>query len=108
MAETLGKRADLTVIGISVSPPGHWSRGGEALDEAGWTASLVAHVTAGTNTETELATFIAQAHSLIAETFDRPATAPIYVIVDEIPATSWGYDGRSQHARRTAPSPDGR
>jgi 4-oxalocrotonate tautomerase len=79
-----------------------------ALDEAGWTASLVAHVTAGTNTEAEQAAFIAQAHTLIAETFGRPATAPIYIVVDEIPATGWGYDGRTQHARRVAPSADGR
>lgn len=108
MAATLGKRADLTVIGLSSSPPHRWSRGGVALDDAGWTATLIAHLTAGTNTEAEQATFIAQAHALIADTFGCPATAPIYVIVDEIPATGWGYDGRTQQARRVAPSPEGR
>ena len=104
MAGTLGKRADLTVIDISGSPSGMWSRGGVALDEAGWTASLVTHVTAGTNSEQEKATFIAQAHALIAATFERPAAAPIYVIVDELAATAWGYDGHTQEMRRVTPS----
>jgi 4-oxalocrotonate tautomerase len=104
MADILGKRADLTVVQVTVSPAECWSRGGLALrqDQAG--ASLVAHITAGTNSAAEQAAFVACAHALITQTLPAAAAAPVYVIVQEVPATAWGYDGRTQQARRALPA----
>ena len=89
-----------------VNEPSAWSVGGQALPSP-WAASLVAHVTAGTNTAAEQAAFIAEAHALIAATLHLPAGAPLYVIVNEVPATAWGYDGQTQWARRVAASASG-
>lgn len=104
MADVLGKRADLTVVSVQQSPQASWSGGGVPLPSQAWCASLVAHVTAGTNTPAEQAVFVAEAHRLIADTLQAPATAPVYVIVNEVPAHAWGYDGRTQAARRPTPA----
>lgn len=103
MAERLGKRADLTVVAIQQTPAAHWSVGGAALPDQAWSASLQAHVTAGTNTPDEQAAFIAAAHRLLVDTLQAPAGAPVYVIVHAVPATNWGYDGRTQADRRPPP-----
>ena len=103
MAEALGKRAALTVVSVQQTPPAQWSGGGASLPAEAWRASLVAHVTAGTNTPAEQAVFIAEAHRLLVDTLQPPAAAPVYVIVNEVPAHAWGYDGRTQADRRPKP-----
>ena len=62
-------------------------------------AFLEATVTAGANTDDEKAAFIAAAEAMLRDALGR-LDAPVYVIVQEIPATDWGYDGRTQAARR--------
>lgn len=104
MATLLGKRADLTVVNISQSPSGAWSLGGVPLQGAGWCASLVVHITAGTNTADEQSTFIASAYKLLEDVLGGPPRAPVYIIANEIPAHSWGYDGRTQLDRRPPPA----
>jgi len=105
MADVLGKRADLTVIQIGHSPQSQWSVGGIPLSSGAWCASLVAHVTAGSNTSAEQAVFIDEAHRLLARVLDAPAGAPIYVIVNEVADHAWGYDGRTQAERRAQAAP---
>jgi 4-oxalocrotonate tautomerase len=102
MASILGKRADLTVVSIAQSNAGAWSLGGQTLTSQGWCASLLVHITAGTNTAEELSRFIASAYALLQEVLAASASAPVYIIVHEIAAHSWGYDGRTQLSRRTA------
>jgi 4-oxalocrotonate tautomerase len=104
MASILGKRADLTVVNVTQSDSAHWSLGGQSLDGRGWCASLVVHVTAGTNTADEQAAFIESAFTMLKEVLAAPPSAPVYIIVNEIAAHSWGYDGRTQLSRR-APTP---
>ena len=99
-ASILGKRADLTVVNITQSDPAHWSLGGQLLEGRGWCASLMVHVTAGTNTAEEKSSFIASAFGLLQEVLTAPPSAPVYIIVNEIAARSWGYDGRTQLSRR--------
>ena len=101
MSALLGKRADLTVVSIAEVPAADWSCAGRVLPQAPWCASLVVHVTAGTNTPAELSSFIASAYALLRDVLNGPAAAPVYVIVNEIPAHSWGYDGRTQLDRRS-------
>lgn len=67
-----------------------------------WTASLEVFITAGTNSEAEQAAFISAAVHLIHQvTGQRPET-PLYVVLHNINATHWGYDGRTQQSRRPA------
>ncbi len=102
MASVLHKRADLTVVRISATSGTHWFRGAQPLTKAHWCASLVVHVTAGTNTSEEVSAFIEAAHSLLCEVLGGPASAPVYIVLSEIPAANWGYDGKTQLARRQA------
>jgi len=104
MASILGKRADLTVVNITQSDSGQWSLGGQSLGGQGWCASLTVHITAGTNTAEEQSSFIASAFALLQEVLGAPPAAPVYIIVNEIAACSWGYDGRTQLSRRQAPT----
>lgn len=96
MAETLAKRADLTAVLVERVAPGAWSVGAEPVDVA---AHLAATVTAGSNSPAQKADFIAAAHRLLAETLGAGLPLATYVVVDEVPAESWGYGGLTQ-ARR--------
>jgi phenylpyruvate tautomerase PptA (4-oxalocrotonate tautomerase family) len=100
MASILGKRADLTVVNINQTPPQSWSLGGQAIRREGWCASLTVYITSGTNTAEEQSSFIASAFSLLEEVLEAPPAAPVYIIVNEVAAHSWGYDGRTQLSRR--------
>ncbi|HEX6734953.1 MAG TPA: tautomerase family protein [Azonexus sp.] len=97
MHEVLHKEAALTVVAVSQLPATAASAGGEPV-EAVW---LQAQITAGTNTLGEKAAFIAAAEAMLVATLGAPA-APTYVVLHEVPATDWGYDGLSQAARRQA------
>jgi phenylpyruvate tautomerase PptA (4-oxalocrotonate tautomerase family) len=93
MSSLMGKRADLTVVHISESEPKDWSVDGSCMDAGGWCASLLVYVTSGTNTANEQSTFIASAHSLLCEVLGGPPKAPVYVVVTEVAAHSWGTVG---------------
>lgn len=102
MAQVLGKRDDLTVVAVSIHPPAYWSHGGRPLGPDGWNAALVCYITAGTNTADERSSFLRQAHELLGKVMGTPSAAPLYTVLHEVPADAWGYDGRSQLARRKA------
>ncbi|WP_412480045.1 tautomerase family protein [Azonexus sp. IMCC34839] len=96
MRDILRKQAPLTVVAISQLPEGSLSANGQGVPLG---AFLEATVTAGTNTDDEKAAFIVAAEAMLRDALGR-LDAPVYVIVQEIPATDWGYDGRTQAARR--------
>ena len=102
MAQVLRKRADLTVVRVNVRAVSRLWVGGRPLPAGSWSGRLVVHVTEGTNTAEEMAMFLAAAHDLIAQQLSRPAS-PFYVVIQAVPATSWGYDGLTQAARAAAP-----
>lgn len=96
MRDVLGKEAALTVVGISHLPGGAVSAGGEPVSAAVWMQGLI---TAGTNSDMEKAAFIAAARAMLVDAVGASA-APTYVALQELPATDWGYDGRTQAGRR--------
>jgi 4-oxalocrotonate tautomerase len=102
MADVLRKEASLTVVAIRHQDIGAWSVDGQACEGAAWSASLLVFVTAGTNTPDEIAAFIADADRLIRATLGSDAATPLYIVVKEVDSRHWGYDGRSQQARRQA------
>lgn len=98
MARLLGKRPDLTVVSVAREDKVYWSAGGEPA--VGAMAQMQAFVTEGTNTSEEKEAFIAAAYALLTQVVGA-SVGPLYVIVSEVPAMNWGYDGLSQLARRT-------
>lgn len=97
MARLLGKREDLTVVSVAQEDKGNWSVGGSPAE--GTMVQLQAFITDGTNTVEEKEAFIAAAYALLTQVVGA-SIGPLYVIVSEVPAANWGYDGLSQLARR--------
>jgi 4-oxalocrotonate tautomerase len=66
------------------------------------TALLEISITAGTNTVAEKESFIAAAFAELERQlgFGQPLEEASYVIVREVPATDWGYAGKTQASRR--------
>ena len=97
--EVLGKRREVTVVVVQCVAPGHWSIGGEELNVSGRGSIFVeANVTEGTNTPEQKADFVASAFAA-AEAILGKLDAASYVVVREVAADAWGYEGRTQAAR---------
>lgn len=92
----LHKEAALTVVSVTQLPAGAFSANGQPVALG---ASLQAMITAGTNSDADKADFILAAKKLLTALVG-PSDAPIYVALHELPATDWGYDGRTQAARK--------
>jgi 4-oxalocrotonate tautomerase len=58
-------------------------------------------VTAGTNTDEEKEKMIRQAIEMFKEVVGAIPEAS-YVVIHEVDATAWGYDGRTQRSRASA------
>lgn len=102
MASLLGKRREVTVVAVDHLPAMALAVAGRAVTGAG--AFLEAFITAGTNEAGQLARFVAAAHALLRSVVGEGGV-PIYVVVSEVAATAWGYDGQTQAARRLAAQP---
>lgn len=102
-ASVLGKRADVTAVMIDALPASQWFVGGVSAVRA--TALLEIGITAGTNTADEKARFIEAAFDELQRQLAPGQTLQeaSYVVVRELPASDWGYGGRTQRARRTSP-----
>jgi len=101
-AELLHKRPEVTAVVIDDLPRARWCVGGHTV--AGTAALLEIGITAGTNTEDEKARFIAAAFNELQRQLapDGGFEVASYVTVRELPATDWGYGGRTQRARQLA------
>ncbi|HTH40047.1 MAG TPA: hypothetical protein VL968_04605 [Rhodocyclaceae bacterium] len=97
LVDYLHKERTLTVVSVGSDDCAHWSADGRPL--AGRGAAVQAFITAGTNNSAEKAAFIAACYDLLAAVLG-PLSAPTYVVVQEVPAGDWGYDGLSQAARK--------
>lgn len=100
MAETLNKKAELTVVAIEQTAAAAWSVGGAALAQSAWTAQLDAYITQGTNSAAQRAEFLAAADEILRAQWAAAAATPVYGMVHEMAAECWGYDGATQEARR--------
>ena len=104
MHRILGKKAALTVVSVTSLPAPALAAAGQALAENAAAAYLEAFITAGTNSDGEKAAFITAAYALLGSVIGQPA-APVYVILHDLPASNWGYDGQTQAARRSTNQP---
>jgi 4-oxalocrotonate tautomerase len=99
MASILGKRADLTSVLVEQPANAGWAIGGTPVKLA---VHVDATITAGTNSPEEKARFIEQSMRLLKSVLGLELHPATYVVVTEVPADSWGYDGRTQESRRLA------
>jgi 4-oxalocrotonate tautomerase len=97
-ARVLGKRREVTAVVVEELWPGRWFVGGRNPAEA--TAMLEIRVTEGTNSVAEKEDFIAAAWEELQQQLG-PLEEASYVVVQEVPASDWGYGGRTQAARKS-------
>mgnify|MGYP003662102755 CR=1 FL=1 len=100
MAKIMGKKAEVTAVLVEDAPASHWSIGGQAVAETGGvTAHVDIKITQGTNTADQKAAMIAAMRDLLLRVL--PGLSEVaYVVIDEIPATDWGYGGLTQAERK--------
>lgn len=97
--DILRKRREVTAAVVQCVAPGHWTVGGESLNASGsGSFFLEVNVTEGTNTPEQKAAFVAAAFAA-AEAILGKLDAASYVVVREIAADAWGYQGLTQASR---------
>lgn len=95
VARDLRKQRDLTSVLVETPGASQWTVGANEQEVA---AHLEVCVTAGTNTEEEKRTFVGNAILLLRQALPTLPVAT-YVVVKELPAINWGYDGQTQADR---------
>lgn len=99
MNKLMGKKREVTVVHIQSSEAGQWSVDAEQLTESSPIAAYVdIKITKGTNTETEISEMIRQTMTMLKNTLGVMQEA-CYVVIDEVPAYAWGYNGLTQAER---------
>lgn len=97
MVDIMRKRPEVTAVRVDVAEAGSWTVGGEPVPVA---ANLDVKVTRGTNTHEEKARFVAAVAAMFKQILGPELPVATYVVVDEIEADTWGYDGITQEERR--------
>lgn len=101
MNVVMRKKRAVTVVHINESANEFWSINGCGNSESCPVSAFVdIKVTQGSNTPEEKAEMIARTSALLKETVGELHEAS-YVVIHEIPADSWGYDGLTQQERLT-------
>lgn len=99
MKTIMGKRQEVTVVHIQESEPHFWSTNAAALDTNKPVGAYVEiKVTKGTNTPEEKSEMISETVNMLKNIVGVVQEA-CYVVIDDIPANSWGYDGKTQAER---------
>jgi 4-oxalocrotonate tautomerase len=99
MVNILGKRPEVTVVSVESNAATNWSVGGNSLADSQTLVQMEAFITAGTNTEKQKSDFISAACQMLCEILDE-AMSPLYVMIVEVDAVNWGYDGKTQAFRK--------
>ena len=99
MVECLRKSRDLTVVVLDVVPSVHWHIGGLPMSQRTRpTFYLDVKLTDGTNTKDEKARFVLAAFNALEHMLgDLEPTS--YVVIDDVRADAWGYQGHTQEYR---------
>lgn len=102
MADTLGKKRSLVAVSVETIPPQRWFIAGSTMaGQHQATAFVSARITQGTNTEEQKAAALNELFRLLSSVLGVMAEAT-YIVLDELPATDWGYGGFTQTSRKTA------
>jgi 4-oxalocrotonate tautomerase len=102
MTDTLRKQRSLVAVSIESIPDAQWFIASQDMAELQNTTAFVsAIITEGTNTETEKSRAIAAIFALLTDVLGVLAEAS-YIVLDCVPATDWGYSGKTQASRKAA------
>lgn len=97
--EVLGKKPDVTSIEIDFIAPNKWFVGGlRVSDQKAITFYLDIKVTDGTNTKAEKAKYVKNVFADF-EAILGPITPASYIVIHDLRADSWGFQGRTQEYR---------
>lgn len=99
IAAILHKRAEVTAVRIDCTADDGWHIAGEPVAAGLTPAHGTLYITTGTNTPAEKAEIIVALHHLLADTCG-PLPEASYLVIHEMPAGNWGYEGRTQAARQ--------
>ncbi len=98
-SEVLGKKPDVTSIDIDFIAPDKWFVGGVRVsDQNAATFYLDIKVTDGTNTKLEKANYVKNVFADFDDLFG-PITPASYIVIHDVRADSWGFQGRTQEYR---------
>ncbi len=98
-SEVLGKKPDVISIEIDFISPDTWFVGGVRVsDQKAVTFYLDIKVTDGTNTKSEKAKYVKNVFADLDSTFG-PITPASYIVIHDVRADSWGFQGCTQEYR---------
>jgi 4-oxalocrotonate tautomerase len=98
-AELLGKKPEVISIVVDFVSPDLWFVGGTAInDQNSVTFYLDIKVTEGTNTKAEKADYVKKVFSGF-ESIMGPITPASYIVIHDVRADSWGFQGKTQEYR---------
>lgn len=98
-AGLLGKKPEVISIAVDFVSPEFWFIGGSRLsDQNAVTFYLDIKVTEGTNTKAEKAKYVKEVF-LDFEAIMGPITPASYIVIHDIRADSWGFQGKTQEFR---------
>jgi 4-oxalocrotonate tautomerase len=96
MDSIMGKKQKVTAVDINDNISGNWYINGQKQSIA---VHLDIYITNGTNTEKEKSEMITKANQLIKNVVGVIPEAS-YIIIKDIEADSWGFDGLTQKERK--------
>lgn len=98
-SEILRKKPEVTAIEIDFITPDKWFVGGVPVSELrATTFYLDIKITDGTNTKAEKAQYIKNVFTDF-ESIMGPITPASYIVIHDVRADAWGYQGRTQEYR---------
>ncbi len=97
--DILKKKRELTAVSIEYVLPSEWFIAGAAMDsQAARTFYLDIKITDGTNTKDQKAQYISRVFATV-EGIIGPLNPASYIVVHDVRADSWGYEGQTQEFR---------
>lgn len=98
-SEILGKKPEVTSIAMDFVPAENWYVGGVPVaDREQTTFYLDIKVTDGTNTKQEKAEYVKAVFADFESILGSVAAAS-YIVIHDVRADSWGFEGRTQEFR---------
>lgn len=99
MSEVMRKDPELTSVRIDEFADDSWAVGRKSMPIRGEVAvHMDIKVTDGTNTDEEKAEMVRQGMSMLKDVVGKTPEAS-YIVIHDLEASAWGYDGRTQYAR---------
>ena len=99
MGEVMKKNPDLTSVRIDKFPSDNWAVGRKSMSVRGEIgAHMDIKVTDATNTNEEKAEMIKQSMSMLKKIIGSTPEAS-YIVIHDLDANAWGYDGQTQSSR---------